>query len=202
MLALFMLIHCKPLRGLTQKYKSPVKKEERMLKKLIASAFVVALSGASLMQPAHAGAILVKDFYANLDNGSQQLIGTVKVDVDAAQQWIDNVYRALSWSSFTLFGKEVDNAFLEAEFLIDDLHAGFTYLNIHVEDLLGDKTFKVMLDDHAGYAFADIFETSSNQNIYDNGVSVSNTEVISAPATTALMIVGFAGLMLRRRVQK
>ncbi len=176
-----------------------------MLKKLVTTAFVVALSSAAIMQPAHAGAILVKDFYANLDNGSQQLVGTVKVDVDAATRWIDNVYKAFTWSSFTLFGKDVEVSEVgnfEAEFLMDDLHAGFTFLNIHVQDLLNDKTFAVVLDDHAGYAFADIFETSTNLNIYDNGVSVSNTSVISAPATTALLLTGFAGLMLRRRAQK
>lgn len=174
-----------------------------MLKKIIASAFVVALSGASIMQPAHAGAILIKDFYANLDNGSQQLIGSVKVDIDDGQQWIDNIYQAFTWSSFTLFGKEVDIAYdFIAEFNIDDLQAGFTFLQFDVQDLLNDVTFKGFFSDTDGIAAADLYNTTTNDELFANGVSVTDTRVVSAPATAALFLMGFAGLMLRRRAQQ
>lgn len=174
-----------------------------MLKKLIASAFVVALSSAAMMQPAHAGAILVKDFYANLDNGSQKLIGTLKVDVDSAFQIVDNEYETFSWSSFTLFGKEVDvvdNFY--AVFDISDIFAGFSYLTFDVKDLLNDVTFQGVFSDTTGLVAADVYNSKTDIDLYQNGVSVSNTKVISAPATTALMIAGFAGLMLRRRQQQ
>jgi hypothetical protein len=174
--------------------------EEHMLKKLIASAFVVALSSAAIMQPAHAGAILVKDFYANLDNGSQKLIGTLKVDVDDALQIVDNEYETYSWKSFTLFGKDVDvvdNFY--AVFDISNLFAGFTYLTFDVKDLLNDVTFQGVFSDTDGIVAADIYSSKTSTDLYTNGVSVSNTNVISAPATTALLVAGFAGLMLRRR---
>lgn len=175
-----------------------------MLKKLAVSAFALALTGAALLQPAHAGAILTKNFFGT-QNGVEQLVASISVDTDKSNLWVDSVYQATTWSSFTFFGQEVnknDVSGFIAEFDLNDIFAGFTFLQFDLRDSLRGFNFQVFISDIDGVFAADVYDRATNSNLFPDGVSVSNTSVVSAPATTALLLMGFAGLMLRRQQQK
>lgn len=180
-----------------------------MLKKVLVTIFGLALATVSALTPAHAGLVIKQDFWGKNADNSTVLFGQLVVDPTQAVQWNNSIYKASVWKSFKLFGTDVATPapLFEAEFDMNNLYAGFTFLSFDVSDLNNQFNFFGFHDGSLDIAFYDLRDASKSftdpESIIFTGETVltSGSTAVNAPATAALLLMGFAGLMLRRRVQ-
>lgn len=178
-----------------------------MFKKMLVTMFGLALAALSALTPAHAGLVIKQDFWGKNADNSLVLFGQLIVDPTEAVQWNNNIYKAYGWKSFTLFGTDVAKPapLFEAEFDITNLYAGFTFLTFDVSDMTNQYNFFGFHDGALDVAFFDLTDATkdytdpSSAIFTGDDVVTSGSKAVSAPASAALLLLGFAGLMLRRR---
>jgi len=180
-----------------------------MFKKMLVTMFGLAIAAASALTPVHAGLMIKQDFWGKNADNSLVLFGQLIVDPTQAVQWNNSIYKASVWKSFKLFGTDVaaPAPLFEAEFDMDNLYAGFTFLNFDVSDIKGQYNFFGFHDGSLDVAFYDIsdaskaFDDPASKIFTGSDVVTQGSQAVHAPATAALLLLGFAGLMLRRRQQ-
>ncbi len=178
-----------------------------MFKKMLVTVFGLALAAVSALTPAHAGLVIKQDFWGKNADNSLVLFGQLIVDPTQAVQWNDNIYKAYGWKSFKLFGTDVATPapLFEAEFDINNLYGGFTFLTFDVSDLGNQFNFFGFHDGALDVAFFDLTDATKDytdpSSVIFTGEDVvtPGSTAVSAPASAALLLLGFAGLMLRRR---
>lgn len=180
-----------------------------MFKKMLVTVFGLALAAVSALTPAHAGLVIKQDFWGKNADNSLVLFGQLIVDPTDAVQWNNNIYKAYGWKSFKLFGTDVAKPapLFEAEFDINNLFGGFTFLTFDVSDLDNQFNFFGFHDGSLDVAFYDLTDATKSyedpESVIFTGddVVTEGSRAVNAPATAALLLMGFAGLMLRRRQQ-
>ena len=178
-----------------------------MFKKMLVTVFGLALAAVSALTPAHAGLVIKQDFWGKNADNSLVLFGQLIVDPTDAVQWNNNIYKAYGWKSFKLFGTDVATPapLFEAEFDMDNLYGGFTFLTFDVSDIGNQYNFFGFHDGFLDVAFYDLTDASKDYSdpssviFTGDDVIAPASQAVSAPASAALLLAGFAGLMLRRR---
>ena len=153
------------------------------------------------VQPsAHAALILSQDYYAYDNDNLLQLIGTVSVNVDESEEWAAPDYFNLNWLTLDFFGvsfiQTSEDNFI-AEFSIDNLAAGFSFLSFEVLDVFSNSYLQLFYDANLSYGFADIFQYGDGFAFEAIAGDVRVT--VPAPATVFLMLTCLVGLGLSRR---
>ena len=177
-----------------------------MFKKMLMTMFGLAIA-ASALTPAHAGLVIKQDFWGKNADNSLVLFGQLVVDPTQAVQWSGSIYKAYGWSSFKLFGTDVAKPapLFEAEFDMDNLYAGFSFLSFDVSDSNNQYNFFGINDVALDLTFFDLrdatkaFDDPASVIFTDDTLVTPGSTAVSAPASAALLMLGFAGLMLRRR---
>lgn len=180
-----------------------------MFKKMLVTMFGLAIAAATALTPAHAGLVIKQDFWGKNADDSLVLFGQLIVDPTEAIQWNNSIYKAYSWKSFKLFGTDVAKPapLFEAEFDMDNLYAGFTFLTFDVSDVNSLYNFFGFHDGELDVAFYDLTDASKDysdpESVIFTGddIVTAGSKAVNAPASAALLMLGFAGLMLRRRQQ-
>ncbi len=178
-----------------------------MFKKMLVTMFGLAIAAATALTPAHAGLVIKQDFWGKNADNSLVLFGQLVVDPTQAVQWSGSIYKAYGWSSFKLFGTDVAKPapLFEAEFDMNNLYAGFSFLSFDVSDSNNQYNFFGINDVALDLSFFDLrdaskaFDDPASVIFTDDTVVTPGSSAVSAPASAALLMLGFAGLMLRRR---
>ncbi|MEE2022940.1 PEP-CTERM sorting domain-containing protein [Alkalimonas mucilaginosa] len=173
------------------------------MKKLLLAVLLFGFASLFSQPSAYATPILSQDILLN-NNGTIQSIGFVSVNVADSFEWGAPTYAADSWLELELFGFQFMQSFgdtFEALFDINNLVAGFEFLQFDVLDPVSGFAFQGIFDTVLGFGFLDVFSVPDESLIaaFDT-VFLGNTSVaVPVPATFGLMLLALFGLALRRR---
>lgn len=173
-----------------------------MFKNMLKVFFGLAVMAASALMPAHAGLVIKQDFWGVGADNVKVKFASLVIDPAEATQYVDNLYITNSWKSFTIFGREVVAYDFLAEFDMTNLYGGFTFLQFDVSDI--DGIFNFFGIGFTDFGYFDLTLAAFDYNdpagvVYAGDDILSSSTAVNAPASVALLLVGFAGLVLRRR---
>ncbi|MDP4536412.1 PEP-CTERM sorting domain-containing protein [Alkalimonas collagenimarina] len=171
------------------------------MKKIVFTLMLFCFASLYSQPSAHAAPILTQDIIVE-DDGMFFLAGSVSVNVADSFELFDSVFSADSWLSFDLFGFQfeqgMDDLFV-ADFDIDNLMAGFEFLQFDVLDLDSGWAFQGIFS--FGSGFIDVFSAPNETLVafFENAFLGEVSVAVPAPATISLMLLALFGLMLRQR---
>ncbi|MEN3158092.1 PEP-CTERM sorting domain-containing protein [Alkalimonas sp. NCh-2] len=173
------------------------------MKKLLLAVLLFGFASLFSQPSAYASPILSQDILLN-NNGTIQSIGFVSVNVADSFDWGAPTYASDSWLELELFGFQFMQSFgdtFEALFDINNLVAGFEFLQFDVLDPVTGFAFQGFFDTDFGFGFLDVFSAPDESLIaFFDTVFLGNTSVaVPVPATFGLMLLALFGLALRRR---
>jgi len=170
------------------------------MKKLFSAVLFFCLTTFFVQPSAHAALILSQDYYAYDNDNLLQLIGTVSVNVDESEEWVAPDYFSLNWLTLEFFGvsftQTLEDSF-RADFTLDNLSAGFSFLSFEVLDVFSNSYIQFYYDADLSFGFADIFQ--NGDGFAFEAIAGDARVTVPAPATVFLMLTCLVGLGLSRR---
>lgn len=173
-----------------------------MFKNMLKVFFGLAVVAASALMPAQAGLVIKQDFWGVGADNIKVKFASLVIDPAEATQYVDNLYTTNSWKSFTIFGRDVVAFDFLAEFDMTNLYGGFTFLQFDVSDI--DGLYNFFGISSADFSYFDLTLAAFNYDdpagwVFAGDEVLANSTAVNAPASVALLMLGFAGLALRRR---
>ena len=170
----------------------------KYLKQLLLTATLAFGLGASAN-----AALVTQDILFTSDGVTQQLLGSITVDVDTNESGIlyNETFVALDLYNFPIFEGINDIFLFGYEIDADNIYGGILALEIDT-DLIQDNLFTDLYYFEGGELFFDnyttVFDANFDELIY-GGVSLAQASVVSEPAMLSILLLGLAGLSMRRK---
>lgn len=171
------------------------------MKKLFSAVLFFCFTTFFVQPSAHAALILSQDYYAyNNSSSLMELIGTVSVNIDESEELAAPDYFTFNWFTLEFFGisfTQAQDDIFYALFEIDNLAAGFSFLQFEILDVASNTNLQFIYDGNLGDGLFDIFQNGDGFAFEATAGDVRVT--VPAPATVFLMLSCLVGLGLTRR---
>lgn len=170
------------------------------MKKLFSAVLFFCFTTFFVQPSAHAALILSQDYYAYDNDNMLQLIGTVSVNVDESEELAAPDYFSFNWFTLEFFGisfTQAQDDLFYALFEIDNLAAGFSFLQFEILDVASNTNFQFIYDGILAVGIFDIFQ--NGDGFAFEAIAGDARVTVPAPATVFLMLSCLVGLGLTRR---